>query len=77
VESTACRLVTLASEGAPSTVSINDQGDTIIVRVDVEGVLPDLTEVRDRATTINGQLTVSGGTGSSRVTLVLPVPLGT
>jgi signal transduction histidine kinase len=76
VESTAYRLVALASEGSPSTVSIDDQGETIIVRVDVEGALPDLTEVRDRATTINGQLTVSGGIASSRIALVLPVPLG-
>jgi signal transduction histidine kinase len=76
VESTAYRLVALATECSPSTVSIEDQGATITVRVDVEAELPDLTEIRDRATTINGQLTVSGGTASSRIALVLPVPLG-
>jgi signal transduction histidine kinase len=76
VESTAYRLVALATECSPSTVSINDQGEAITVRVDVEAELPDLTEVRDRATTINGQLTVSGGTAGSRIALVLPVPLG-
>jgi signal transduction histidine kinase len=76
VESTAYRLVALATECSPSTVSIEDPGATITVRVDVEAELPDLTEIRDRATTINGQLTVSGGPAGSRIALVLPVPLG-
>jgi signal transduction histidine kinase len=74
VESTAYRLVALASEGSPSTVSINDQGEAIAVLVDVEGALPDLTELRDRATTINGQLTVSPGAAGYRIALSLPVP---
>lgn len=77
VESTAYRLVALASEGSPSTVSIDDQGATITVHVDVEGELPDLAEVCDRATTIGGQLTVSGELASSRIALVLPVAFGT
>ena len=76
VESTAYRLVVLISETSPSAVSINDHGSTIAVRVDVDGELPDLGEVRDRATTINGQLTVSDGVARSRIELVLPVPLG-
>ncbi|MGY2876534.1 signal transduction histidine kinase [Marmoricola sp. URHA0025 HA25] len=77
VESTAYRLVALASERSPSTVSIDDQSATIIVHVDVEGELPDLTEVRDRATTIGGQLTVSENPALSRVALVLLVAFGT
>jgi hypothetical protein len=58
-------------------VSIDDQSATITVHVDVEGELPDLTEVRDRATTIGGQLTVSGESARSRIALVLPVTFGT
>jgi len=77
VESTAYRLVALASEGSPSTVSIDDQSATITVHLHVEGELPDLTEVRDRATTIGGQLTVSGESARSRIALVLPVAFGT
>jgi hypothetical protein len=61
--------------GAPSASGSCATG-SITVPVDVEAELPDLTEVRDRATTINGQLTVSGGTASSRIALVLPIPLG-
>lgn len=76
VESTAYRLVALATERSPSTVSIDNHRATITVRVDVEGRLPDLTEVRDRAITINGHLIVSGGTASSRISLVLPIPMG-
>lgn len=73
VESTAYRLVALASEFSPSTVSINDHGETISVCVDVDGDLPDLTDVRDRATTLSGQLTVSVQENGSRATLVLRV----
>jgi hypothetical protein len=54
-ESTAYRLVAVVSERAPSTVSIDDHGETITFRIDVDGDLPDLTEVRDRATTISGR----------------------
>jgi signal transduction histidine kinase len=77
VESTAYRLVTLASEGMPSTVSINDQGEKITVHVDVDvdvqGDLPDLSEVRDRATTIGGHLTIAREPASCRIALILPV----
>jgi signal transduction histidine kinase len=76
VETTAYRLVALASERSPSTVSINDQSAKITVQVDVEGDLLDLTEVRDRATTIGGQLTVTREPAGPRITLVLPVALG-
>ncbi len=76
VESTAYRLLALASERSPSTVSIDDHGETITIRVDVDGDLPDLTEVRDRATTLSGQLTVSVRSTSSRATLVLPAQHG-
>ena len=76
VESTAYRLVALASEYSPSNVSIDDDGDAITVRVDIEGEPPDLTEVRDRATTLNGQLTHSTTGASSHMTLTLSVPCG-
>ena len=74
VESTVYRLVALASEVPPTTVALDEQDTTVTVHVDLEGELPDIAEVRDRAATLNGQLTVSGGEASSRITLVLPVP---
>jgi signal transduction histidine kinase len=76
VESTAYRLVALASQRSPANVSIDDHGKTITVHVDIDADLPDLTEVRDRATTLNGQLTVSDGDTRSQATLVLPVHPG-
>ncbi len=76
VESSAYRLVTLVSEYSPVNVSIDEQDGKITVLVQIEGEPPDIAEVRDRAATLNGQLTISRGTASSRVTLVLPVPIG-
>lgn len=72
IESTAYRLVALATERAPSNVSIDDHGATITVQVDVEGVPGDVTEVRDRAMTLNGTLTVAETGAGSRITLALP-----
>ncbi|HZM79369.1 MAG TPA: hypothetical protein VFC19_26865 [Candidatus Limnocylindrales bacterium] len=74
VESTVYRLVALASEVAPTTVALDEQDTTVTVHVDVHGQLPDIAQVRDRATTLNGQLTISGTEASSRITLVLPIP---
>jgi len=72
VESTVYRLVALASESSPTTVSIDQQDATVTVHVDVEADLPDISEVRDRATTLNGQLTVSHEQSSPRIILILP-----
>ena len=73
VESTVYRLVALASESSPTTVSIDQQDATVTVHVDVEADLPDISEVRDRATTLNGQLTVSHEQSSPRIILILPI----
>lgn len=51
-------------------------GRKITVLVEGEGEPPDIAEVRDRAATLNGQLTISCGRVGFRVTLVLPVPIG-
>ena len=57
----------LASERSPTNVSIVDHDATTTVQVDVDAELPDLTEVRDRTTTLNGQLIVSPGDASTRI----------
>ncbi len=74
VESTVYRLVALASEGSPTTVSIDQHDATVTVHVDVEAELPDISGVCDRATTLNGQLSVSDEEASPRMTVVLPIP---
>jgi signal transduction histidine kinase len=76
VESTVYRLVGLATEYSPAAVSIDEQDATVTAHIDIEGELPDIAEVRDRAATLNGQLTVSGGGASPRITLILPIPCG-
>lgn len=67
VESTVYRLAALASERSPTNVSIVDHDATTTVQVDVDAELPDLIEVRDRTTTLNGQLIVSPGDASTRI----------
>ena len=65
VESSAYRLVTLVSEYWPVNVSIDEQDGKITVLVQIEGEPPDIAEVRDRAATLNGQLTISRGRARS------------
>jgi signal transduction histidine kinase len=72
VETTPYRLAALASAHSSANVSINDHNAMITVQVDIDGDAPDLTEVRDRAATLSGQLTISHGEASSRIALVLP-----
>jgi hypothetical protein len=70
------RLAAIASEHSLANVSIDDHDETITVHVGVEGEPPDLTEVRDRTSTLNGQLTISSGETNTRITHDLPTGPG-
>jgi len=73
IEATAYLLVVRASAGSPVTVSVQNLGTELRMLVAVDGDAPDLTDVRDRTTALDGTLTSSSTECGEEVVLSLPV----
>ncbi|MFF4274429.1 sensor histidine kinase [Streptomyces sp. NPDC001536] len=73
LESTVYLLVARLSENGPARVSVDCRDGKLIACVLVAGELPDLADVADRITTLEGVLTVSTECGATRVTADLPL----
>ena len=73
VESSAYLLVLRSSEHSAVSVSITNPDSNLVVLIDVDRGLPELGDVQDRVTTLDGDLEVRLVESGARVMLVLPL----
>ncbi|WRZ95081.1 histidine kinase [Streptomyces sp. NBC_01007] len=73
LESTVYQVVARMSENRPTRVSVGSCEGQLIAHVTVTGELPDLADLADRITTLEGVLTSRTEQGETRVTAELPL----
>ncbi|MFC7258719.1 sensor histidine kinase [Streptomyces lutosisoli] len=73
VESTVYLLVARMSENRSTTVSVDSRDGQLTAHVTVKGRLPDLTDLADRITTLEGELISHTEQDETRVTARLPL----